>query len=624
MTYYVINQVNSINNTTDNLPLAALMLGASDKLLVQYDGSILATGLNSDAVYLNGNDTNGVITVNGLISATRNGIYSLGQYARITVNGQVYGDSTGISIANSGTVYVSATGLVSGGTEGIALNGATLINNGTVNGSGNDAIQLSSGNITNSGLISSNYTAIFFGADGTGYINNIGTIVGGLDTYFAASDPTHYMTIDNSGLWSGSLGLTPGSDTITNTGRMTGGISLGAGDDLLDSRNGFIGGDIDGGTGADTIRAGAEDNVISGGAGGDTLNGGGGINTISYSSSADRVRVDLLNGIASGGDAAGDTLYHFQNINGSLNADKLTGDNGDNVISGVLGNDVLVGYGGNDTFSLIGGASLAGGPGLAAINGGAGNDVFQLFSLAPATYGDAFTAGTRVIGGSGYDTLELRNTSPVTFVSTTVSGVERIVVEDGFNYTLTSHNTTVAAGESLEVDASGLTGSKHLYFTGSAETDGTFQMFGGAGKDLLAGGAGADLLSGGKGMDSLTGGGGADIFDYNSYADSTFSSRDTITDLVAASDKFQLNVAVTKIDGSVSGSVSSQADLSALLSGHLLAHHAIVAQVTGGSLSGQTLLAIDSNGTAGLQSSDYVMNVSGMTGTLTTSNFVVG
>jgi hypothetical protein len=203
------------------------MLDAGDKLLVQYDGYILATGANSDAVYLNGYDTNGVITVDGLISATRMGIYSLGQYARITVNGQVYGDSTGISIANSGTVYVSASGLVSGGTEGIALNGATLINNGTVNGSGNDAIQLSSGRITNSGLISSNYSAIFFGADGAGYISNIGTIVGGLDTWYGASDPTHYMTIDNSGLWSGSLGLTPGGDTVTNTGRITGGISFG-------------------------------------------------------------------------------------------------------------------------------------------------------------------------------------------------------------------------------------------------------------------------------------------------------------------------------------------------------------------------------------------------------------
>jgi hypothetical protein len=49
MTYYVINQTNSINNTTDNLPSAALVLGASDKLLVQYDGSLLATGLNSSS-----------------------------------------------------------------------------------------------------------------------------------------------------------------------------------------------------------------------------------------------------------------------------------------------------------------------------------------------------------------------------------------------------------------------------------------------------------------------------------------------------------------------------------------------------------------------------------------------
>ena len=153
MTYHVIKSTNSIHNTTDNLFLAALSLGLGDNLLVTYDGHILATGANSTAVYLNAYAESSNITVNGLIFGTSTGIYSLGTYAHITVNGQVQSDSTAIRIANSGTVYVSATGLVSGGSEEIAMSGSTLVNNGTVHGSGNNAIQMSSGRITNNGLI---------------------------------------------------------------------------------------------------------------------------------------------------------------------------------------------------------------------------------------------------------------------------------------------------------------------------------------------------------------------------------------------------------------------------------------------------------------------------------------
>jgi hypothetical protein len=58
MTYHVIGAGNSINNSTDNLPLAALHLSAGDNLLVQSNGFILATGLNSDAVYLDAAGTN--------------------------------------------------------------------------------------------------------------------------------------------------------------------------------------------------------------------------------------------------------------------------------------------------------------------------------------------------------------------------------------------------------------------------------------------------------------------------------------------------------------------------------------------------------------------------------------
>ena len=81
---------------------------------------------------------------------------------------------------------------------------------------------------------------------------------------------------------------------------------------------------------------------------------------------------------------------------------------------------------------------------------------------------------------------------------------------------------------------------------------------------------------------------------------------------------------MTGIDAGVSGDVTSSSDLKTLLSGHLQAHHAILAQITGGTLAGQTLLVVDANGTAGYQGTDYVMNVSGLSGSLTTSSFTVG
>ena len=394
---------------------------------------------------------------------------------------------------------------------------------------------------------------------------------------------------------------------------------------LSNSRYGFIGGEISGGAGADTIRTGAEDNTISGGAGGDFLDGGGGINTVSYQGSQQGVRVDLLNGVASGGDAAGDTLFNFQNITGSLYKDKLTGDNSANVLNGVLGDDVLVGNGGNDIFTLFGG-TITGADSQAKLNGGAGNDVFQLFSLAPDVYGSAFSPGSTIIGGGGFDTLELRNVgSSITFIASTVSGVERIVVKDGFNYGLTTHNATVAAGQTLEVDGSGLTGSNKLNFNGSAENDGSFVIYGGNGADILRGGALGDVLNGGARGDTLTGGAGADIFEYESNLNSSFSQRDSLVGFNAAEDKFRLNVAVTGVDATVSGNVSNASDLATLLSGKLLAQHAILANITGGALSGTTLLVVDGNNKAGFQSgADFVMNVSGMTGTLTTSNFLLG
>ena len=617
MTFYVINSSNSIYNS-DDTPIGGtgLALGLGDRAIVMADGSILATGAAGTGIYLNGYAEDSTLTVNGFVYGTSAGIYSLGTYAQITVNGQVQSDYTAVRIANNGYLYVSPTGLLTG-SEGVALSGSTLVNDGTVNGMGNDAIQLSSGWLTNNGLISSRIDAIFYGGDGAASITNSGTMQGDLSTYYNASAATAALTIENSGDWLGRLGLSPGNDTVTNTGTITGGVSLGNGNNMLDSRNGFIGGDVTAGNGIDTILLGAGDTTIVGGGGGDTIDGGAGFDIVSYGSGTSGVSVNLLNGTASRGDAQGDRLSNIEGVYGTLYRDVLSGDDGNNTINGVLGADTLSGNGGNDTIIMWGGG------GKSVIGGGTGNDLIQLVSLDSATYGYAFTSLTQVNGGSGYDTLEISNAPVTTFTGLSMKNVERVLVDDGFNYNFTSADGNVAAGARLWVDGGSLTGTHYIRFYGSAETDGAFDFDGGAYRDTFAGGAGADTFRGGGQQDLMTGGGGADTFIYDSFLDSKFGYRDQITDFNTAADSFQLDVAVTAIDSTVNGNVSTSTDLSALVNGQFFASHAMLVNVTSGTLSGRTLLLVDANGLDGFQSSaDYVIDVTGMSGALTVADFI--
>jgi len=104
----------------------------------------------------------------------------------------------------------------------------------------------------------------------------------------------------------------------------------------------------------DILNGGNKANVIEGGAGGDLLNGNGGKDTVSYQHSSDAVSVDLKAHTASGGDAEGDILAGFENLQGSAHDDTLGGDDGKNLLTGGRGNDILTGYGAADTFIFSG------------------------------------------------------------------------------------------------------------------------------------------------------------------------------------------------------------------------------------------------------------------------------
>ncbi|CAN0593421.1 unnamed protein product, partial [Laminaria digitata] len=108
-----------------------------------------------------------------------------------------------------------------------------------------------------------------------------------------------------------------------------------------------------GGNNTDTLYGGDGDDTLVGGNGGDIIDGGDGDGGVaSYFSSVGGVRVDLLNGTATAGQATGDTLTGIENLYGSNGgADRLYGDNSANVLRGYAGADWLKGNGGDDTLS---------------------------------------------------------------------------------------------------------------------------------------------------------------------------------------------------------------------------------------------------------------------------------
>jgi Ca2+-binding RTX toxin-like protein len=253
-----------------------------------------------------------------------------------------------------------------------------------------------------------------------------------------------------------------------------------------------------------------------------------------------------------------------------------------------------------------------------------------------------FNTGDRIDGGVGKDTLILNGdySAGVVLGAETMVNVEKIVLDTGFSYNLTTNDDDVVAGAQLVVDASALGSSDALDFNGSAETDGRFLIDGGAGNDTLTRGAGRDTIEagngantvdGGGGGDILTGGSGVDTFVYRAVSDSNSLNHDTINSFDALSDSFHIvGDTVGAIDATVAsgrlGSAHFDTDLAyAIGAGQLAPHDAVLFTPTTGGLAGHTFLIVDANGVAGYQAGqDYVFELAGSVnlGHLTVSDFV--
>jgi Ca2+-binding RTX toxin-like protein len=164
-----------------------------------------------------------------------------------------------------------------------------------------------------------------------------------------------------------------------------------------DSLFGAAGDDqIQGLDGADTLSGGSGSDYIQGGGGDDSIDGGAGSDTLSYLNATAGVTVNLaVSSVQNLGAGQGsDSQSGFENIDGSLFGDVLTGDDQGNLVRGWSGDDSLSGAGGADTLDgRDGDDQLLGGAGSDSIFGGGGKDTIYLGAGA-----DTYWSG---IGHSG-------------------------------------------------------------------------------------------------------------------------------------------------------------------------------------------------------------------------------
>ena len=295
---------------------------------------------------------------------------------------------------------------------------------------------------------------------------------------------------------------------------------------------------IFGETDDDSLYGGAGDDMLNGGAGNDLLMGGPGadelvggedpdgddLDTITYKMSPAGVTINLLTGTARGGNADGDTFgTDIEDVQGSMNDDRLSGDNKANKLWGFAGNDFLSGDSGGDV--LRGGAgdddlnggrgndTLIGGPGADELSGGANSPTEgDIASYAGSSAGvtvrlHAFQA----MGGDAEgDTFDETVLYPWTEMDEDGDPIEREArLPDIENLTGSDHDDILAGDQRANIIRGGR-GNDKLYGGPAGDDSNADMLFGGGGDDMLFGGRGADTLNGGRGDDLLSGGPGKD------------------------------------------------------------------------------------------------------------------
>jgi Ca2+-binding RTX toxin-like protein len=358
------------------------------------------------------------------------------------------------------------------------------------------------------------------------------------------------------------LGGTAQGDTLTDTENVTGSAfdDTLTGDDEGNVLSGAGGIDVlKGGGGTDTLDGGGQNDWLAGGEDGDTLNGGSGLDFAAYGTSASGVIVNLANGLALLGDAAGDTFDSIENLSGSDFGDFLTGDGGNNILLGQAGNDTLVGGGGTDLMmgsldddTYIVDSALD----VVTEFGGDGNDTVRTsvsYRLAPGTDVEVLRTtddfGATAIDLTGNNTNNEIVGNDGANVITGGGGADHLVGRDGNDtYVVDVAAVTIAenAGRGTDTVLTSvsyvLTAGADIEFLATTDDNGTgiIDLTGNAAGNVVRGNNGNNVIGGGDGNDELTGRSGQDRFVFNTALNPT-SNLDEITDFNVADDTILLD-----------------------------------------------------------------------------------
>jgi Ca2+-binding RTX toxin-like protein len=268
--------------------------------------------------------------------------------------------------------------------------------------------------------------------------------------------------------------------------------------------------DIFCGDGNDHVHGSDEGEYINGGDGNDHLISDFGDDTVEDFKGDSFIRTaegnDIIN-VADGGDI----------VFGNENDDVITstGVGTGTVIDGGSGNDILSGEGdltldGNQADDII-----IIGVGNATVLGDLGDDIVRMND------NDNLNSGDDIDGQSGTDVVELNEATAAPYtVDTALKNIEILRTEGG---TIVMNDVAVVSGAVLIIE--GGIGAA-LEFDGTAETNGSFHIFGTDDDDILFGGDRDDEVHAGEGVDVVRTGDGDDTILFNQQHPSTLEPDD--------------------------------------------------------------------------------------------------
>ncbi len=486
------------------------------------------------------------------------------------------------TIVQSGSTFTQWTGATGNGTASNETINGTLYNDAINGGAGNDTINAAEGDdrVNEMGNLGSGADIINLGmGNDTLYAGNE-TVVGNdsynggagndtLDYSAATHDITIYDVVGGSSLTGmfedpingGASGVAIGSDIGTDTFTSFETFLLGSGNDVINFTGLLASISVSGGAGNDTIHGGSGNDTISGGSGADNLDGGGGVNTLSYATSLTAVTVDLSTNSASGGDAQGDVISHFQNLIGGAGNDVLTALATGSTIIGGAGNDTITGGAGNDIVNEQG----TNGAGSDTVTLGDGNDTLyaggeisnpstiysnntNTWGGSPTTadlvpYSGTYDATNAYSGGNGTDTLDF---SAATHDITVYDNSGSV----GLGSDMSGH---IVGSDIGNVSVSGF----EIYVFGSGNDFARIRgggnpvsISGGGGNDWLTSSAQNDFLDGGSGRDLLWAKEGDDTIVFDLSDQGVDGGQGVDTFLVQESINFnKLKAIVTNMNG---------------------------------------------------------------------------